>query len=263
MTLIDSHCHLDFPELAADQDNVVARARVAGVGRFLTISTHITKTAQVLAVAEKYPDVYCSIGVHPHHVAEEGQQVDTAALVAHAIHPKVVALGETGLDYFYDTAPRARQEESFRAHLRAGIATGLPIIVHSREAEDDTARMIAEERRGHEGKLTGVMHCFSSRRILAEAALELGFYISLSGILTFKKSEDLRAIAKDVPLDRLLVETDAPYLAPEPMRGKTNEPAYVVHTAAVLAKIKGVSAEEIAAITTENFYRLFPKVARA
>lgn len=263
MTLIDSHCHLDFPELAANQDAVVGRARAAGVGRFLTISTHITKAAQVLAVAEKYPDVYCSIGVHPHHVAEEGQQVTATQLGAYAAHPKVAALGETGLDYFYDTAPRVQQEEIFRAHLRAGIATGLPIVVHSREAEDETIRMIAEERRGHEGKLTGVMHCFSSRRILAEAALELGFYISLSGILTFKKSEELRAIAKDVPLDRLLVETDAPYLAPEPMRGKTNEPAYVVHTAAALAKIKGVSAEEIAAITTDNFYRLFPKVGRA
>ncbi len=263
MSLVDSHCHLDFPELAADQDNVVARARAAGVGRFLTISTHITRAQQVVAVAEKYPDVYCSIGVHPHHVAEEGQEVTAAQLQDLAIHPKVAALGETGLDYFYDTAPRARQEESFRTHLRAGIALGLPIIVHSREAEEDTARIIAEEMRGNEGKLTGVMHCFSSRRILAEAALELGFYISISGILTFKKSEELRAITKDVPLDRILVETDAPFLAPEPQRGKTNEPAYVVHTAAALARLKGVSAEEIAAITTANFHRLFPKVSRA
>lgn len=262
MFLIDSHCHLDFPELAAQQDDVVARARSVGVARFLTISTHISRAAQVLAVTEKYPDVYCSIGVHPHHVAEEGQHVTVAQLTAYADNPKVAALGETGLDYFYDTAPRERQEESFRDHMRAGIATGLPIVVHSREAEADTIRMIADEGRGNEGKLTGVMHCFSSRQILAEEALPLGFYISLSGILTFKKSEELRAIAKDIPLDRLLVETDSPYLAPEPMRGKTNEPAFVVHTAMVLAKIKGVSADEIAAITTENFYRLFPKVSR-
>ena len=257
--LIDSHCHLDFPELASDQDNVLARARASGVGKFLTISTHISKAAQVLAVADKYPDVYCSIGVHPHHVAEEGQQVTADQLSQYAKHLKVAALGETGLDFYYDTAPRARQEENFREHLRAGIATKLPIVVHSRQAEEETIRIIAEERRGHETQLGGVMHCFSSRRLLAEAALELGFYISLSGILTFKKSDELRSIVHDVPLNRLLVETDSPYLAPEPFRGKTNEPAYVIHTAAVLAKLKGVSVEEMAAITTENFYRLFPR----
>lgn len=258
--LIDSHCHLDFPDLAKDQDGVIARARAAGVVRMLTISTHITKARQVIEVAEKYPDVFCSIGVHPHHVAEEGQQVTAGALAAQTGHPKIVALGETGLDYYYDTAPRARQQESFREHLRACITTGLPVIVHSRDAEEDTARIIAEERHGHEGALTGVMHCFSSRRVLAEAALGMGFYISFSGILTFKKSDELRAIARDVPLDRLLVETDAPFLAPEPMRKqKTNEPALIVHTAAMLASVKGISPKQIAAATTENFYRLFPK----
>ncbi len=260
--LVDSHCHLDFPDLAKDQDAIVARARAAGVARFLTISTHITKAQQVIAVAEKYPEVYCSVGVHPHHVAEEGQHVSATDLIARAAHPKIIALGETGLDYYYDTAPRERQQESFREHLRACIATGLPVIVHSRDAEDDTARIIAEERCGQEKKLGGVMHCFSSKRKLAEDALDMGFYISFSGILTFKKSEELRAIARDIPLDRLLVETDSPYLTPEPMRKqKINEPALVVHTAAALADIKGVSAHDIARITTENFFRLFLKAA--
>lgn len=262
--LIDSHCHLDFPELAKDQDNVIARAKQAGVSAMLTIGTHITKTRQVVAVAEKYPDVFCSVGVHPHYAGEAEEQVTADELVALAAHPKVIALGETGLDYYYDTSPRERQQESFHQHLRACAATGLPVIVHSRDAEEDTAHIIAEARRGHEDRLKGVMHCFSSKRVLAEDALAMGFYISFSGILTFKKSEELRAIARDIPLDRLLVETDAPYLSPEPMRKqKINEPALVVHTAAVLADIKGVTPSQIAKATTENFYRLFAKATRA
>jgi len=268
MQIIDSHCHLDFPDLAKEQDAVVARARAAGVSPLLTIGVRMADAAQVIAAAERYDDVYCTIGVHPDHVAEAGEDLTAEDLVARALHPKIVGLGETGLDYFY-RAPHGmaledyqeQQRDSFRMHLRAGIMADLPIIIHTRQAEDDTARIMAEEGAGREARCRGVMHCFSSKRPLAEAAVAMGFYISLSGILTFKKSEELRAIAKDVPLDRLLVETDAPFLAPEPHRGRTNEPALVVHTVAVLAQIKGVAVEEMAAITTENFYRLFNKVS--
>lgn len=259
--LVDSHCHLDYPALAKDQENVVMRARQAGVGRMINIGTTRREFDQVRRTAEMFEDVFCSVGVHPHHVHEEGEELSTEAIVALADHPKVVGIGETGLDYYYDTAPRDKQHESFRAHIRAGIIKDLPIVVHSREAEEDTARILREEGAGSI-KPRGVMHCFSSRRILAEEALELGFYISLSGILTFKKSQELRDIVKDVPLNRLLVETDSPFLAPEPYRGKICEPAYVVNTARVLADIKGVSPEEIAYQTTENFFQLFNRVPR-
>ncbi len=270
MHLVDSHCHLDFPDLEKEQAEVVARARAAGVSPLLTISTQFKRAAQIKTIAERHEGVYCTIGVHPDHVADEGEAVSADDLVAAVVHPKVIGIGETGLDYFYQppsnlTAEeyKARQQESFRAHMQAGITTGLPIVIHSRQAEADTARMMAEEGAGKDARLRGVMHCFSSGRQLAEDALALGFYISLSGILTFKKSDELRAIAKDVPLDRLLVETDAPFLAPQPLRGRTNEPAFVVHTAAVLAEVKGVSVEEIARITTENFFRLFNKAVPA
>jgi TatD DNase family protein len=269
MQIVDSHCHLDFPDLAKDQDAVVQRARAAGVSPMLTISTHYQKAAQIKAVAERFDDVFCTIGVHPDHVADAGETVTVADLVAQANHPKVIGLGETGLDYFYRPpsemsleAYHARQEESFRTHLQAGRATGLPVIIHSRQAEADTARIMAEEGAGQDPQVRGVMHCFSSGRVLAEDAVRMGFYISLSGILTFKKSDELRAIAKDVPLEFLLVETDAPFLAPHPLRGQTNEPALVVHTAAILAEVKGVTVEEIARITTENFYRLFSKATQ-
>lgn len=260
MQLVDSHCHLDYEPLVEDRAGVVMRAREAGVVRMINIATTRKDFPQVRATAELFEDVYCSAGVHPHHVAEEGEQVTTDDLLLFAKNEKVVGLGETGLDYHYDRAPRDRQAESFRAHLRACVQSQLPVIVHSREAEADTAKILREESAG--GKLTGVMHCFSSRRQLAEDALALGFYISLSGIITFKKADDLRAVVRDVPLDRLLVETDSPYLAPLPFRGKPCEPAYIVHTAKVLADIKGVSTAEIARHTTENFFRLFTKVAK-
>lgn len=264
--LVDSHCHLDFPDLAKHQAEVIARARAAGVSPLLTISTQFQKAAAIKSIAEKHGNVYCTIGVHPDHVADEGENPTIEQLAAHAAHPKVIGLGETGLDYFYQPPNGmtkesyiARQQESFRTHLRACIASDLPVIIHSRQAEADTARLMKEEGAGANPRLRGVMHCFSSGRDLAEAALAMGFYISLSGILTFKKSDELRAIAKDVPLDRLLVETDAPFLAPQPLRGKTNEPAYVTHTAQTLAEVKGVTLEQIARATTENFFRLFNK----
>ena len=260
--LVDSHCHIDYPALAKDQAGVLARAKAAGVGRMVNISTTKKGFAQVRATAETHDEVFCSVGAHPHHVAEDGENFTTDELIEAALHPKVVGIGETGLDYYYNHAPRDEQQKSFRDHIRAGIASGLPIIIHSRDAEEDTAKILQEEGAGQAAKMKGVMHCFSSRRILAEDALKLGFYISLSGILTFKKSQELRDIARDVPLDRLLVETDSPFLAPEPYRGKICEPAYVVNTARVLAEVKGVSEDDIARRTTENFFTLFDKVTR-
>ncbi|MFY9288867.1 MAG: TatD family hydrolase, partial [Alphaproteobacteria bacterium] len=230
-----------------------------GVGRMINIGTTRRDFEFVLVTAEHYDDVYCSVGVHPHHVHEDGETLSTDDLVHLAKHPKVVGIGETGLDYFYKHSPVETQHESFRRHIRAGVETDLPIIVHSRDAEEDTALILKEESAGAK-KPRGVLHCFSSKRVLAEEALSIGFYISLSGILTFKKSQELRDIARDVPMDRLLVETDSPFLAPEPYRGKICEPAYVVNTAKVLAEIKGVTPEEIEKRTTENFFRLFNKV---
>jgi len=256
--LVDSHCHLDFPDFQAERDDVVARARQAGVGLMLTICTHVSRFAQVHDAAMAYDNVYCTLGIHPHHAAEEWDHSDTATLVELARRPKVVGIGETGLDYFYDKSPRDQQQESFRRHLRACLETGLPVIVHTRDAEADTMRILKEEGAG--GRLKGVLHCFSSSRQLAEEALEFGFHISFSGILTFKKSEELRETARMVPMERLLVETDAPYLAPVPMRGKRNEPAFVAHTARHLAAVKGVTVEEMAAVSTANFLRLFDRV---
>jgi TatD DNase family protein len=257
--LVDSHCHLDFDAFDADRTEVLARARAAGVGTMLTICTHLSKFEQVRAVAESDPEIWCSVGVHPHEAAGEG--VDgPAALVQRAAHPKVVGIGECGLDYYYEHSPRDPQRVNFRAHIEAARETGLPLIVHARDADDEAAAMLRAGARG--GGLTGVMHCFSSGRALAEAALEIGFYISLSGIVTFKTADALRAIARDVPLDRLLVETDAPYLAPIPLRGKRNEPAFVAHTAKFVANLKGVEEEALAAATTDNFYRLFTKAKR-
>lgn len=258
--LVDSHCHLDYKPLNEHAAGAVKRARAAGVGRMLNIATTMREFPQVRETAAAYDDVFCSVGVHPHHVGEEGESVTAADLVKLTEHQKVVGIGETGLDYFYNHATPEAQQNSFREHIRACIATNLPLIVHSRDAEEDTARIIREERAGREDRLRGVLHCFSSKRILAEEALAMGFYVSLSGILTFKRSQELRDIARDVPLERLLVETDSPYLAPEPFRGRPCEPAYVVHTAKVLAEVKGVSMAEIEAHTTENFFRLFSKV---
>ena len=251
--LVDSHCHLDFPDFAAERDAVIARAREAGIGTMLTIGTRLDEFAGVRAIAEADPDIWCSVGAHPHEAADHADLLPER-LAALTAHPKVVGIGETGLDYHYDLSPRDIQERVFRAHIAASHMTGLPLIIHAREADDDIAHILRAEQ-----PLSGVMHCFSSGRALAEAALEIGFLISISGIATFKNAEDLRAIIRDVPLDRLLVETDSPYLAPVPYRGKRNEPAFVKATAATVASLKGIEPEALAAATTANFFRLFAK----
>ncbi|MEJ6784857.1 TatD family hydrolase [Aminobacter sp. Piv2-1] len=257
--LVDSHCHLDFPDFSEERAAVVARARAAGVERMVTISTRVKRFPQVLAIAEEFDEVYCSVGTHPHNASEE-LDVTAAELVRLAQHPKVVAIGEAGLDYFYDKAPRDAQAKGLRTHIAAARETGLPLVIHARQADEDMASILTEET--GKGAFPFILHCFSSGAELARAGVELGGYVSFSGILTFKNSADLRDIARDVPRDRLLVETDAPYLAPIPHRGKRNEPAYVTNTAAVLAETIGVSAEEVAAITTDNFFRLFTKMPR-
>jgi TatD DNase family protein len=257
--LVDSHCHLDFPDFGAEIDAIVARAGGQGVGFMVTISTRVRRHAQVLAIAERFPNVCCSVGTHPHHAHEE-LDISAADLVARARHPKIVAIGEAGLDYHYDYSPRDAQEAGLRTHIAAARETGLPLVIHCREADADMARILGEETR--RGAFAAVLHCFTGGRDLALAGVALGFYVSFSGILTFKKSDDLRAIAAELPADRILVETDAPYLAPGPWRGKRNEPAYVAETARVLAQTRGVSAEEIARQTTENFFRLFTKAPR-
>jgi len=254
--LIDSHCHLDFPDFAGERDAVVGRARAAGIGAMLTIGTRLDQFPAVRAIAETYDDVWCSVGAHPHEAAEHAMTT-AAELVALTAHPRVVGIGETGLDFHYDHSPRDVQERVFRAHIAASRASGLPLIVHAREADREIARILRDER-----PPAGVLHCFSSGRALAEAALDLGFYISISGIITFRKADELRAIVRDVPLARLLVETDAPYLAPVPYRGKRNEPAFVAATAAAAADLKGVAPEEFAVATTQNFFRLFGKASR-
>ncbi len=257
--LVDSHCHLDFPDFASELDAVVERARAAGVGRMVTISTRVKKLPQVLAVAEKFSDVFCSVGTHPHNAHEE-LDIDAAALVKLAQHPKIVALGEAGLDYHYDKSPRDAQAQGLRQHIAAARKTGLPLVIHSRECDADMSRILEEE--AGKGAFPAVLHCFTGGRELAFKAMELGLYIGFTGILTFKNGQNLRDIAKDLPTERILVETDSPYLAPLPYRGKRNEPVFVVETAKVLAAVRGVSFEEIARQTTENFFRLFSKVPR-
>jgi TatD DNase family protein len=257
--LVDSHCHLDFPDFKDELDGVVQRARSAGIGRIVTISTRVRRHADLLAIAERFPDVYCSVGTHPHYAHEE-LDISTADLVAGTRHPKVVAIGEAGLDYHYDNSPREAQEQGFRAHIAAARETGLPLVIHSRDADADMARILHEET--GKGAFPAVLHCFTGGRDLAFTGIELGLYVSFTGILTFKKSDDLRAIAAALPADRILVETDAPYLAPGKFRGKRCEPAYVVETAKVLAETRSVSTEEIARQTTDNFFRLFSKVPR-
>jgi TatD DNase family protein len=257
--LVDSHCHLDFPDYEGAVDAVVERARAAGVGVCVSIGTELKRFAGVRAVAERFPDVWCSVGIHPHE-AEKELLDGPSRLVAETGHPKVVAVGETGLDYYYEHSPRPQQIANFRAHIAAGREARLPVIVHTRDADDDTIAVLEEEM--GKGPFTGLIHCFTGSQRLADAALRLGLYISVSGIATFKKSQALRDVIQTVPLDRLLVETDAPYLAPVPHRGKTNEPAFVIHTAKMLADLKGVGETELAAVTTENFFRLFTKVRR-
>ncbi len=258
--LIDSHCHLDYLARDGDLEEIVGRARRAGVSAMVTICTKLSEFDIVRNIARRFPEVSCSVGVHPHEAAEEGQDTPDR-LCALADQPEVVGIGETGLDYFYEHSPREAQQRSFRSHIAAARQTGLPLIVHTRDADADTVAILREE--AGQGAFDGVIHCFTAGPELAEAALELGFYIGVSGIMTFKKAEELRETLRLVPLERLLVETDAPYLAPVPQRGKQNEPAFVVHTAAALAELKAVKADELAAVTSENFYTLFSRAPRA
>ena len=255
--LVDSHCHLDFPDFAEDLDGVVTRARDAGLVRMVTICTRVKRFAQVLAVAERYNDIFCSVGTHPHNAAEE-TDVTAADLIELAEHPKVVAIGEAGLDYHYDSSPRDDQARGLRVHIEAARQTGLPLVIHARSADQDMIDILRDE--AARGSFPAVLHCFSSGMALAQAGIELGLYVSFSGILAFKNSHELREIAAAMPADRVLVETDAPYLAPPPFRGKRNEPSYVVNTAAVLADCLSLSADDLAAQTTQNFFRLFAKV---
>jgi TatD DNase family protein len=256
--LVDSHCHLDFPGLAERLPEVLARARAAGVGRLVTISTHVARVARYRALAEAHDELFFTVGTHPHNAAEE-PAVPAAELVRLSAHPRCVAVGEAGLDYHYDNSPRDVQQRVFRTHIAAARESGLPLVIHARDADADMIAILTEEM--GQGAFGAVLHCFSSGRRLAEVGRELGFYVSFSGILTFRRSDALRAIARAVPPERLLVETDAPYLAPEPHRGRANEPAYVAHTARVLADTVGLSPEELADLTTRNFYRLFQKAA--
>lgn len=257
--LVDHHCHLDFPDFASDLDAVVARARAAGVGTMVTISTRIRKFDQVLAVAERFPDVYCSVGTHPHNAHEE-LDIPVECIIELAQHPKVVAIGEAGLDYHYRHSTPEAQAEGFRRHIAAARETGLPLEIHTREADEDTIAILEDEHA--KGPFPAILHCFTGGRELAMRAVKLGLHVSFTGVVTFKKSEALRAIAKDIPLEQILVETDAPYLAPEPYRGKTNEPAYVVRTAEVIAATRGLSFDTFAGATMHNFFRLFRKVPR-
>ena len=258
--LVDSHCHLDFPDFADEIDQVVARARMAGIGTMLTIGTRLDRFPQVLAVAERFDHVYCTVGVHPNE-ADTAPDVSVEQLLALADHPKVVGFGETGLDFYYERSDRDRQKRAFGVHIEAARRTGLPAIIHTRNADQDMGDIITAEMA--KGAFSGLVHCFSSGAELSDIAVKNGLYISVSGIITFKKADDLRQVLATVPLDRLLVETDCPYLAPVPFRGKRNEPAHVVHTARQLAQIKGVEEGALAHATSANFYALFRKVPQA
>ncbi len=258
--LVDSHCHLNFEQLSSELDDVVARARAVGVGHMLTIGTKLREFDGVREIAERYEDIHCSVGVHPHEAESEGDEVTAAKLIELAAHPKVVGIGETGLDYFYEHAPRELQKKSFRLHIEAARQTGLPLIVHTRDADEDTVNILQEEY--GKGPFTGVIHCFSSGWKVAEKSMEIGFYISISGIVTFKAAEELRDHVSHIPVERLLVETDSPFLAPVPKRGKTNEPSFVAHTAAKVAELKGLEPDELASVTTDNFFNLFNKIER-
>lgn len=257
--LVDSHCHLDFPDFAEDLDGVVGRARDAGVGRIVTISTRVRRLDGLLAIAERFPDVFCSVGTHPNNAHEE-LDVTAADLARLAAHPKVVAIGEAGLDYHYDYSPRDAQRQGLLQHIEAARATGLPLVIHARDCDDDMKALLEAEMA--RGRFSAVLHCYTGGRALALRAIELGLYVSFTGILTFKSSAELRTLAAELPLDRIFVETDAPYLAPGKFRGKRNEPAYVAETAKVLAELRGLSVDDMARQTTENFYRLFQKVSR-
>ena len=254
--LIDSHCHLDFPELAADREGVLARARAAGVDAMVTISTRVKRFDEIRAIAEAHPQVWCSVGTHPHH-ADEELDIFAEDLVRLSEHPRCVAIGEAGLDYFYDNAPKEAQETGLRRHIEAARITGLPLVIHSRSADEHMGRVLRDEM--GQGAFPFLLHCFTGGVDLARTALELGGYISFSGIITFKNAEEIREVARFVPADRYLVETDAPYLAPVPHRGATNEPSFVAHTAAKVAEVRGIDGQQLGRETTENFYRLFSK----
>jgi TatD DNase family protein len=258
--LVDSHCHLDFPDFADDLDAIIARAEAAGIGRIVTISTRVRRLPALLAIAERFPNVYCSVGTHPHH-ADEEDGIPAEELVELTKHPKVVALGEAGLDNFYEHGSRDAQARGFRAHVAAARLSGLPLVIHTRDADDDCGRILEEEMA--KGPFRAVLHCYTGGRELAMKAIALGLSISFTGILTFKKSQALRDLAADLPADRIMVETDAPYLAPGKFRGKRNEPSYVVETAKALAEAREVSLDDLARQTTENFFRLFSKVPAA
>lgn len=258
--LIDSHCHLDY-FVEAEIEAIVARAKAAGVGLMVTIGTRFAQAEKVKALAERFPEVWGTVGIHPHNVAEHPLP-SVEELVALADHPRIIGIGESGLDYFYDKAPREVQAEGFRRHIRAARAAGLPLAIHARQADDDILAILEQER-AEGGPFDFLLHCFSSGRALAERAVAMGGYVSFSGILTFPKSPEIREIARDLPEDRLLVETDAPYLAPVPLRGKRCEPAHVAHTARVLAEVRGVTQARIEDVTTANFFRLFRRAAPA
>lgn len=257
--LADSHCHLNYKGLAEDQQAILARARDRGVTAMLNIATRESEWDAVLATAEREPDVWATVGIHPHE-ADKHPHIDTAKLIDRARHPRVVGIGESGLDYYYDHSDRGQQQASFRAHIAAAREAGVPLVVHTRDAEADTAAIMAEELA--KGRFEAVMHCFTGTGPFARAMLDLGFYVSLSGIVTFKSAADLQATARDLPLDRLLVETDAPFLAPVPHRGKTGEPSFVADTAAFLAELRGESYDALTAATAENFHRLFAKTVQ-
>lgn len=257
--LVDHHCHLDFPELAADLAGMVSRAQTAGVGVLCTISTHIRRHDSYRAIAERFDDVYFSVGTHPHY-ADQELDIPLDEIVRLADHPKAIAIGEAGLDYYYKRSSPEAQAEGFRRHIAAARITGLPLEIHTRDADEDTIAILEQEHA--KGPFPAILHCFTGGRALAMRAVELGLYVSFSGVVSFKKSEELRDIARAVPLDRLLVETDAPFLAPEPMRGRRNEPAFVIHTAAALANARGIAFDELARATTDNFFRLFAKARR-
>jgi TatD DNase family protein len=256
MMLVDSHCHLNFPDFKDDMEALITRAREAGVGVMQTICTEMEEFDEVLAIAEAHAGIYCSIGVHPNESGEK-RAATKDDILACAAHPKVIGIGETGLDYHYDTSSHEAQQKSFRIHIEAARVSRLPLIVHTRDADEDTVNILAEEMKN--GAFKGLIHCFTSSKYLAEKCVEMGFYISLSGIISFKNAQDIRDTVTGLPLERLLVETDAPFLAPLPFRGKRNEPSYVAHTNRKLAEIKGISEEQCAQATTENFFTLFDK----
>jgi len=254
--LVDSHCHLDFPDFDIDRDVVIKSAIDEGVGYMLTICTRVSKFGEVLAVAEKYENIFCTVGIHPNN-ADTEPEISTEDLIKLARHPKVVGFGETGLDFYYENSPRDIQERSFRSHIKASRETGLPVIVHTRDADADLERILRDEI--EKGPFPGLIHCFSGNQDLAETVLDIGFSISFSGIATFKKADEIRAVAKGVPLDRILVETDSPYLAPVPNRGKRNEPAFTAITATLIADLRGMDKKTFFQATTNNFFALFSK----